>query len=74
MQSVMAITRFSGDGGSNKQKIFLKDTEIGWKKIFNNASLHQSVGQSQYEYLEFVGERTDGEGRKCLDNHLGGWN
>ena len=35
---------------------------------------HLSGGRTQYEYLEMVLERLDGEGRKCLDTWLNGWN
>ena len=53
------------DGG-NKQKVFLKDTEVCWKKVLGNAELHLSGGRTQYEFLEFVLGSLDGEGRKCL--------
>ena len=59
------------DGGNN-QKIFLKDTEAGWKRVLGNAELYLSRGQTQYEYLEFVLEKVDGEGRKCMYNWLTG--
>ena len=36
--------------------------------------MHLSGGRTQYEYLEMVLERVDGEGRKCLDTWLNGWN
>ena len=65
--------QYAGDGG-NDQKIFLKDTEIGWKKILHNASLHVSGGRSQYEYQELVLEKLTGQGRKCMKNHLIRWN
>ena len=61
------------DGGT-KQKIFLKDTEVGWKKVLGDTQMHLSGGRTQYEYLEMVLERVDGEGRKCLDTWLNGWN
>ena len=61
------------DGGNN-QKIFLKDTEVGWKRVLGNAHLHESGGQTEYEYLESVLEKVDGEGWECLDNWLAGWN
>ena len=62
------------DGGNN-QKIFLKDTEVGWKRVMGNSDLHLAGGQTMYEYLEkFVLERVDGEGRKCLDDWLTKWN
>ena len=38
------------DGGNN-QKIFLKDTEVGWKRVLGNADLHLSGGRTMYEYL-----------------------
>ena len=61
------------DGG-NGQKIFLKDTEVGKKRVLGNAEMHLSGGRTEYEYLEFVLEKLDGEGRKCLDNWLTCWN
>ena len=61
------------DGG-NRQKIFLKDTKVGWKRVLGNADLHLSGRQTPYEYLEFVLERLEGAGRKCLDNWLAGRN
>ena len=61
------------DGGNN-QKIFLKDTEVFWKRVLGNAHLHESGGQTQYEYFEFVLEKVDGDGRKCLDDWLTEWN
>ena len=61
------------DGG-NSQKIFLKDTEVGWKRVLGNPDLHRHGGQTKYEYLEFVLERMEGDGRKCLDNWLTSWN
>ena len=33
------------DGG-NKRKVFLKDTEVGWKKVLGNAKLHVSGGRT----------------------------
>ena len=61
------------DGG-NRHKIFFKDTEVGWKRVSGNAEMHLSGGRTQHEYLEFVLEKLDGEGRKCLDNWLTCWN
>ena len=61
------------DGG-NSRKIFLKDTEVGWKRVLGNPDLHRHGGQTKYEYLEFVLERMEGDGRKCLDNWLTSWN
>ena len=68
----MAV-RYAGSAG-NDQKIFLKDTEIGWKKVLHDASLHVSGGRSQYEYQELVLEKLTGPGRKCMENHLIRWN
>ena len=68
MQSVSAMMPYSGEGGGSIQNIFLKDTEVGWKKLQGDTSLNLSGGQSQYEYLEVVLERTVGQARKCLDN------
>lgn len=67
------MTPYSGEGGGSKQKIFLKDTEVGWKKVQGDTSLNLSSGQSQYEYLEFTLEKTVGQARKCLDNQLRMW-
>ena len=72
MQSVTAV-QYVGDGGNDK-KIFLEDTEIGWKKILNNAILHISGEQTQYEYQELVLEKLTGQGRKYMENHLIKWN
>ena len=63
MQSVMAM-RYAGSAG-NDQKIFLKDTEIGWKKILHDASLHVAGGRSQNENQELVLEKLTGPARKC---------
>ena len=65
--------QYAGSAG-NDQKTFLKDTEIGWKKILHNASLHIPEGRSQYEYEELVLEKLTGLARKCMENHLIKWN
>ena len=60
MLSVSAMTPYTGEGGGSKQKMFLKDIEVGWKKIRSDTKQNLQGGVSQYEYLEFVLEKTDG--------------
>ena len=73
MSAVLAAL-YIGEGGGNAQKIFLKDTEVGWKKMLGDTNLHLSSGHMQYEYMEFVLEKMRGSGRKCLDAQLLLWN
>ena len=54
MLSVSAMTPYTGEGGGSKQKLFLKDTKVGWKKVRNDAQLNLQGGVAQYEYMEFV--------------------
>ena len=68
------MTPYTGEGGGNKQKIFLKDTEVGWKKVRSDTQRNLQGGVSEYEYMEFVLEKTDGQGRKCLETQLLLWN
>ena len=68
------MTPYTGEGGGNKQNMFSKDTQVGWKKVFGDTQLNLQGGQLQYEYMEFVLEKTDGQGRKCLETQLMLWN
>ena len=54
MLSVSAMTPYTDEGGGSKQKMFLKDTEVGWKKVRNDTQRNLQGGVSQYEYMEFV--------------------
>ena len=72
--SMAAMVIYTGERGGNQQKIFLKDTEVGWKKMSGDTNLHLSGGRTQYEYMEFVSEEMGGQGRKRLDAHLLMWN
>ena len=58
--SVSAMIIDTGEGGGNQQKIFLKDTEVGWIRMLGDTNLHLSRGRTQYEYMEFVLERMGG--------------
>ena len=70
MMSMSAMVIYTSEGGGNQQKIFLQDTEVGWKKMLGDTNLHLSEGRTQYEYMEFVLEKMGGQGRKCLDAQL----
>ena len=56
-----------GNGG-NEHQIFTKDTQNRWRILLNNPTKHLSNGIAQYEYLESLGSRLGGQGRRLLDN------
>ena len=56
------------DGNSQSdQRSFIKNTEIAWKVFKRDASKYASEGVSQYEFLEEIGIKVEGEARDVLD-------
>ena len=50
--------------------MFIRNTEIAWKILKRDASKHTSGGVSQYEFLEEIGLKVEGEARDVLDCYL----
>ena len=49
MLSVSSMTTYTREGGGSKQKMFLKDTEVGWKKVKNDTQRNMAAGVAQYD-------------------------
>lgn len=64
---------YDGNSGPN-QRSFISNTKIDWEQLKRDVAKHASEGMSQYEFLEDLGVKLEGEARNVLDPSLDEWN
>ena len=67
------VVPYDGNSGPD-QRSFIKNTKIAWKMHKRDASMHASEGVEQYDFLEELGTKVEGEARDVLDQFLDKWN
>ena len=61
--------KYTSDGG-NEQRVFIKDSIIGWKELLVDTCCHLFNGVTRDNYVETLGLTLDGQSRRVRDNFV----
>lgn len=70
--SITLDKKYTSDS-DNEQRIFFKDSKIGWKAILADPNHRHYNGVTQYDYLETYGLTFSGWARPVLDKLVDKW-
>ena len=64
--------KYWGEGG-NAQQIFTCNARLGWNDVKNDVAKHAIKGYTQFDYVQSLGAKMEGQARRVLENFVELW-
>lgn len=59
--------------GGNAQRIFIRDSRLGWNDVKNNEAKHLIKGYTLYVYIQSLRVKMEGQAHPILENCVEQW-